>query len=52
MHASVGAVPTWKVLPWPLPPQMPRISGTLIFGRSRKFFATWMDSLSRNAGEM
>lgn len=43
---------TWKVLPWPLPPQMPRMSGTLIFGRSMKFLATWMESLSRNAGLM
>ncbi len=33
-------------------PQMPRIRGILILGRSRKFLATWMDILSRNAGEL
>ena len=38
--------------PCPLPPQMPRMRGTLILGRSRKFLATWMDSLSRKAGAM
>ena len=30
-HAPVSWRPThsvWKVLPWPLPPQMPRIKGT------------------------
>lgn len=31
---------------------LPRINGTLIFGRSRKFLAMWMESLSRKAGEM
>ncbi len=30
----------------------PRIRGTLILGRFRKFLATWMDILSRKAGEM
>lgn len=30
----------WKVLPWPLPPQIPKIRGTLIFGSSKKFLAT------------
>ena len=32
---------TWNVLPWPLPPQMPRMRGTLILGRSMKFLAMW-----------
>ncbi len=41
---------TWKVLPCPLPPQMPRIRGTLILGSSMKFLATWIDILSRKAG--
>jgi len=39
----------------PLPSELsdlPRIRGTLILGRSRKFLATWIDSLSRKAGEM
>lgn len=30
----------------------PRMRGTLILGRSRKFLATWMDILSRKEGEM
>ena len=42
----------WKVLPWPFPPQMPRMRGTLILGSFRKFLATWMVNLSRNSGEM
>ena len=28
------------------------VRGTLIFGRSMKFLATWMDSLSKKAGLM
>jgi len=52
MPSFLNASAHWNVLPCPLPPQMPRISGTLILGRSMKFLATWMVSLSRKAGEM
>lgn len=30
----------------------PRMSGTLILGKSKKFLATWMEILSKNPGEM
>ena len=55
----IGAIPRrlkmsvdWNVLPWPLPPQMPRMSGTLICGRSMKFFATCTVILSMYDLEM
>ena len=47
-----AALPTWKVFPCPLPPQMPRMRGTLTLGRSMKFLVMWMAILSRNSGEM
>lgn len=50
-HSSV-----WKLFPWPLPPQMPRMRGTLVEGSkapasTRKFLAMCSATFSRNLRE-
>ena len=55
-HPSfLNASSVWKLLPWPLPPQMPRMSGTRVEASNepcstKKFLAMCMATASRNLG--